>query len=62
MSLALAMEPRMRSPSEPERRHRMVAVDLDADAPESSVSKTFQHPLVDRAVFWEETDPEWFVH
>jgi hypothetical protein len=42
----------------------MIAVDLDADAPESSFCKTGDQSLVERVGFWQETDfgklTHWF--
>jgi hypothetical protein len=40
----------------------VIAVDLDATAPESSFCKTFDHPLEGRTVSCQETNPEGFVH
>jgi hypothetical protein len=62
VSLALATKPQMRSPSEPERCQRMIAVDLDADALESIPCKAFDQSLVERVGCWQETDLGKFGH
>lgn len=40
----------------------MIAVDLNANVPETSVCKTFNDSLVERAAFCQKNNPEGFVH